>query len=92
MYIGQTRRKFKVRLREHKNAVDHQRVNDSSVAAHTTSQNHSVDWEKAKIIKNVQKYSQLNAWESMYIATSDHPLMNEDDPPVLSSLFHLTKL
>ena len=92
VYIGQTRRKLKARLREHKTAVENDRVNDSSVAAHTTSQKHSVDWEKVKLIKNVQKTAHLNAWESMYITTTDHPLMNEDDPPISSPLFHLTKL
>lgn len=92
VYIGQTRRKFKVRLREHKNAVDNGRTNDSSVAAHTATLNHNVDWEKAKLIKNVRKASHLDAWESMYIATSNQPLMNEDDPPISSPLFKLTKL
>ncbi|XP_055542782.1 uncharacterized protein LOC129728370 [Wyeomyia smithii] len=92
VYIGQTRRKLKVRLREHKNAVDNDRANESSVAAHTISQNHAIDWENAKLLKNVRKTSNLNAWESMYITTADNPLMNEDDPPILSSLFHLTKL
>ncbi|XP_055633647.1 uncharacterized protein LOC129773989 [Toxorhynchites rutilus septentrionalis] len=92
VYIGQTRRKFKIRLREHKNAVDNERANESSVAAHALTQAHCVDWEKAKIIRNVRKASQLNAWESMYISTSDSPLMNEEDAPISSQLFHLTKL
>lgn len=91
VYIGQTRRKFRVRLREHKNAVDNERANDSSVAAHSTAQNHNINWPEAKLIKNVRKASQLNAWESMFIATSDRPLMNEDDPPITSPLFHLTE-
>lgn len=92
VYIGQTRRKFKIRLREHRNAVENERANDSSVAAHTSTLDHTVDWENAKLIKNVRKTSHLNAWESMYIATSDRPLMNEDDAPIVSPLFHLTKL
>ncbi|XP_062715384.1 uncharacterized protein LOC134291527 [Aedes albopictus] len=92
VYIGQTRRKFKTRLREHKNAVEHGRTCDSSVAMHATTLGHTVDWEQAKLLKNVRKVTQLNAWESMYIATADRPLMNEDDAPITSSLFHLTKL
>ncbi|XP_055615112.1 uncharacterized protein LOC129761417 [Toxorhynchites rutilus septentrionalis] len=92
VYIGQTRRKFKIRLREHKNAVDNERASESSVAAHALTQAHCVDWEKAKIIRNVRKASQLNAWESMYISTSDSPLMNEEDAPISSQLFHLTNL
>lgn len=91
VYIGQTRRKFKTRLREHRNAVENQRAHDSSVAAHTTELNHSVNWDHAKLKKCVRKVSHLNAWESMYIATAEQPLMNEDEAPITSTLFHLTK-
>ena len=91
VYIGQTRRKIKTRLREHKSAVDNGRTNDSSVAAHATNLNHTIDWDNAKLVKNVRKTTLLNAWESMYITTAEYPLMNEDDPPITSTLFNLTK-
>lgn len=92
VYIGQTRRKLKTRLKEHKNAVDNKKPNDSAVAAHTTTSNHSIDWEGAKLIKAVRKASHLNAWESFHISNTTVPLMNEDDPPITSCLFNLTKL
>ncbi|XP_058811070.1 uncharacterized protein LOC131675968 [Topomyia yanbarensis] len=92
VYIGQTRRKFKVRIREHKLAVDHERGNDSSVAVHTIAHNHTIDWDSAKLVKTVRKAAHLNAWESMYIANAEHVLMNEDDAPISSPLFHLTNL
>ncbi|XP_055590309.1 uncharacterized protein LOC129742433 [Uranotaenia lowii] len=91
VYIGQTRRKFKVRLKEHRNAVDNNRVNESSVAAHATEMDHSINWEKVIYRKCVRKASHLNAWESMFISTSEKPLMNEDDPPIMSPLFTFTK-
>ncbi|XP_055589699.1 uncharacterized protein LOC129741910 [Uranotaenia lowii] len=89
VYIGQTRRKFKTRIKEHKNAVENNRSNESSVAAHASEFNHSIDWEKVKFKKCVRKASHLNAWESMYITTSERPLMNEDDAPIISPLFNL---
>ncbi|XP_055590415.1 uncharacterized protein LOC129742532 [Uranotaenia lowii] len=89
IYIGQTRRKFKVRLKEHKNAVENGRINESSVAAHRTEFDHSVDWKKVKFRKSVRKTSHLNAWESIFISTAEKPLMNEDEPPIISSLFNL---
>ncbi|XP_055589843.1 uncharacterized protein LOC129742024 [Uranotaenia lowii] len=46
VYIGQTRRKFKTRIKEHKNAVDNNKTNESSVAAHASESNNSIDWEK----------------------------------------------
>ena len=91
VYIGQTRRKFKVRLKEHKKAVENNRTCESSVAAHTTSQQHTIDWESAELIKTVRKVSLLNAWESIHIANAGTPLMNEDDAPIISPLFNLAK-
>lgn len=92
VYIGQTRRKLKVRLKEHKLAVDNRRANESSVAAHSTDLDHAIDWDKAKLKKCVRKTSHLNAWESLFINTAEQPLMNEDDSPIASQLFNLTKL
>lgn len=92
VYIGQTRRKIKTRIKEHKNAVDANKPNESSVAVHTSNNNHNINWEEAKLIKSVQKISHLNAWESMIITNSKEPLMNEDDPPIVSCLFGLTDL
>lgn len=89
VYIGQTRRKVKIRLKEHKNAVSANKISESSVAAHAITSNHAIDWESAKLIKNVRKTSHLNAWESMFISNDEGPLMNEDDPPISSCLFNL---
>lgn len=88
VYVGQTRRKIKVRLKEHKSAVDLKKPNESSVAAHVETSNHNINWKDAKLIKNVRKPSHLNAWESMFI-TNTQELMNEDDPPITSCLFDL---
>ncbi|XP_053692075.1 uncharacterized protein LOC128740552 [Sabethes cyaneus] len=92
VYIGQTRRKFKTRLKEHKKAVENERTNDSSVAMHSICLQHEIDWGNAKLLKNVRKSSHLNAWESMYISTADRLLMNEDEALISSPLFQLTKL
>lgn len=92
VYIGQTRRKIKIRLREHRNAVVSNRTNESSVAVHASNCNHSINWQGAKLIKAVRKVSHLNAWESMFINKSEEPLMNEDDPPITSCLFNIADI
>lgn len=92
VYIGQTRRKTKVRFKEHRNAVENEKPNESAVASHTMNSKHKINWKDAKLIKPVRKPSHLNAWESFYITNTAEPLMNEDDPPILSSLFNLTNL
>lgn len=87
--IGQTRRKMKVRLKEHRSAVESSKPNESGVAAHTAASNHTINWQNAKLIKTVRKPIQLNAWESMFITNTQEPLMNEDDPPITSCLLNL---
>lgn len=92
VYIGQTRRKVRTRLKEHKHAVENKKHNESAVAAHTTNTDHNIDWDNAKLIKTVRKIPHLNAWESLHITNAAEPLMNEDDPPITSNLFNLTNL
>ena len=92
VYYGQTRRKVKVRLKEHRNAVDSKKSAESAVASHAEETDHQIDWDRAKLVKSVRKPLHLNAWESMLITNADEPLMNEDDPPITSCLFNLTKL
>ncbi|XP_062541740.1 uncharacterized protein LOC134209742 [Armigeres subalbatus] len=89
VYIGQTRRKIKVRLREHKSAVETLKIHESSVAAHAVNCGHNINWEDSKLLRAVRKNSQLN--ESMFITNSKEPLMNEDEPPIVSNLFGLTE-
>lgn len=91
IYIGQTRRKVKVRLKEHKSAVESKKPTESSVAAHAENCDHKIDFKSAKLIKYVRKVSHLNAWESLLITNSQQPLMNEDDPPISSCLFNVAR-
>ncbi|XP_053698740.1 uncharacterized protein LOC128745687 [Sabethes cyaneus] len=57
VYIGQTRRKFKIRLKEHRKAVENERPNDSSVALHSICSKHNINWGNAKLLKNVRVFS-----------------------------------
>ncbi|XP_055633989.1 uncharacterized protein LOC129774296 [Toxorhynchites rutilus septentrionalis] len=91
VYIGQTRRKLKVRLREHRNAVENKRLNESSVAAHSTGLNHEIYWDNARLKKCVRKASHLKAWEPMYFHTAEPSLTNEFEAPITSNLFNLAK-
>lgn len=53
--------------------------------------NHEIDWDSAKLIKNIRNASHLNTWgwESMFIRIAQKPLMNEDEPPIVSSLYDM---
>jgi hypothetical protein len=87
-YIGQTRRKIKVRHREHK---DHQRLNHpqlSAIAEHAIENNHTVG--DIELLKEVRKPWKLNSYESMYIfknKNQSNDLVNREDGKINSILF-----
>ena len=50
VYIGETKRKFKQRVQEHKRAVKNGDVNKNEIADHSWSNDHEFDWNGKKII------------------------------------------
>ena len=49
-YIGQTKRQFGTRLREHQKAVFFCEKENSALSEHTYLTNHTIEWDKSKII------------------------------------------
>lgn len=92
VYIGQTRRRIETRTKEHVRHTKHKNPEGSSVAEHMIDLGHSIDEEKIKVVRGVQKINTLDAWESLFIKTSEAPLMNKEDTPINSSLFYLSSL
>lgn len=100
-YIGQTKRNFKHRLKEHQTASGFDPKSNSytkrlkpelsCVAAHKADTAHKVNWETAKIIKPCPIFL-LNAYEQLEIFK--HPFNSnkqEDDrfPDVWKPLFSI---
>jgi len=50
-YIGETRRKFSTRLKEHQKAVEHKHSQKSALAEHCLCSGHTVSWEASKILR-----------------------------------------
>ena len=69
-YIGLTRRKVRVRLKEHKNAIKLNK-DDNAVASHVMTQGHGIDPFTADIIAKENKYDVLLAKESLLIDSSN---------------------
>lgn len=92
VYIGQTRRKFEVRRREHVTAIKTEKKEKSAIAEHMLEQNHKFDPGKGKLIMNVRQEFKLNPWESFFITTEPSPLMNRCEPPIVSRLFNLSMI
>jgi len=91
-YRGQSKRAISERLKEHKSATDNGHLERSSVAEHMIIEEHKIDNNGFKRLKNVTNTQKLDAWESFYINNSSFPLMNREPAPIVSYLFNLTSL
>ena len=66
-YIGQTKRQFGTRLKEHQRAVFFCEKENSALSEHTCLTNHTLGWNKYKIITANWRYHQrlcLEAWHN----------------------------
>ena len=87
-YYGQTNRELKIRIKEHKRAVQHNDKN-SKIAQHVEKCEHRMDFENAIIVSRVKNYNErlfLEAWYSQVDTNScnDHV----DIPNIFRSLMH----
>lgn len=84
-YIGQTRRSIMTRFKEHvKINVDVR----SAVGEHIVTHNHRVPKQNLKLRKHVTNFSQLDAYESIFMYKEADSLMNAKEAPIRSTLFH----
>ncbi len=84
-YIGQTKRKIRTRLKEHKANFKNYQDEKSAIVKHSMQFNHS--FSSIKLLKEVQNSQYLDAYETIFIK---HNLQNlVDNEPGIShnSLF-----
>ena len=77
-YIGETKRKFSARLKEHQKAVEHKHSQKSALAEHCLRSGHTVSWEASKILRTNANWRNRRILEAWEINTSRNPL-NRDD-------------
>ena len=51
LYIGETKRKFNARLREHQKAVEQEHPKKSALAEHSLQFGHTISWESSVILR-----------------------------------------
>ena len=64
-YIGQTKRQFGTRLKEHQKAVFFCKKENSALSEHACLTNQTIGWDKSKFITTNRRYHQrlcLEAW------------------------------
>lgn len=87
IYIGQSKRAVIKRYKEHRYHTNCNDAEKSSVAKHMIENGHCFDQSGLKLIKRVDDFYKLNAFESFYINKNKNILMNENDGPIRNSIF-----
>lgn len=64
-YVGQTKRRVETRIKEHARALIKKEEDKSAMAAHCIEEGHS--FNSYKLLQEVRKGYQLDAWESLFI-------------------------
>ena len=77
-YIGQAKRQFGARLKEHQRAVFFCKKENLALSEHTYLTNHTIGWDKSKIITTYRRYHQRLCLEAWHINSALAPL-NRDD-------------
>lgn len=81
-YIGQCRRKIEeVRYKEHRASTIKGDTDKASIARHMIDNDHRFSISNLKLIQRVDKFYQLNAYESYHISKRTN-LMNENKGPI----------
>ena len=88
-YIGQTKRQFGTRLKEHQKAVALSRKDNSALSEHTCQTNHTIAWNNSKIITTNQRYHQRRCLEAWHINSAHAPLNRDDGGLLPDAYLHL---
>ncbi|KAJ8952561.1 hypothetical protein NQ318_006926, partial [Aromia moschata] len=84
-YIGQTKRYILTRFKEHMAHLKYGRTEKFCVAQHAFDNNHRIDINNLKFIRNLTNSRQLDAFESLEIIKCNSS-MNKDHGPIPNSL------
>ena len=84
VYIGQTGRTLKHRLKEHKRALRSGETAQSAVAAgHAINEGDTIKWDDAEMVDHSTRFRQRCTLEAWHIRTEQHT-MNRDEGPLPS--------
>jgi hypothetical protein len=90
LYLTQTKRRMDSRENEHDRAIRKNQPEKSAVADHCLTHRH--ERCPAELVKQVDNFWELDAWESMFIVNEPaENLMNTKGPPMRSSLFKFAR-
>jgi hypothetical protein len=89
LYLGQSKRQFGTRLKEHQKAVSTLDKGKSALAEHVCDTKHEIVWENSKVITTNNRYGQRLCLETWHINTSNHALNRDDCAYLTEEYMHL---
>ena len=90
-HIGQTKRQFGTRLKEHQKAVFFCKKENSALSEHTCLTNHTIGWDNSKIITTNRRYHQRLCLEAWHINSAHAPLNRDDGGLLPDAYLHLVR-
>ena len=88
-YLGQSKRQFGTRLKEHQKAVSTLNKGKSALAEHVCDTKHAIVWENSKIITTNNRYGQRRCLEAWHINMNQHALNRDDGSYLPQEYLHL---
>ncbi|KYN07691.1 hypothetical protein ALC62_01339, partial [Cyphomyrmex costatus] len=85
-YVGQTKRKLRTRLKEHKNDLKKSN-NNSVVSKHQLDSNHVMDWDRTVILDNEPVYLKRSISEMIHIKNQCNGLNLQGDTDKLPQIY-----
>ena len=88
-YIGQTGRKLRQRLDEHRRAVRQADFNASALAEHAWTMEHPVDWDNVQVLSNPRDFTTRLVEEAIAIRNTSNTLNRDKGalPPEYDNLY-----
>ena len=90
-YIGQTKRQFDTRLKEHQRAVSFCEKENSALSEYTCLINHTIGWDNSKIITTYRCYHQRLCLEACHINSAHAPLNRDGGGLLPDACLHLVR-
>jgi len=86
-YVGQTKRKLKTRLKEHRLDINKKSGILSVISNHKLENNHEMNWDEAKILDIEPSYTKRIVSEMIHIKKQSKGLNKQSDTDLLSEIY-----
>ena len=90
-YIGQTKPQFGKCQKEHQKSVFFCKIENSALLEHTCLTNHTIGWDKSKIMTTNRRYHQHLYLEARHINSAHAPLNLNDGGSLPDAYLHLVR-